>query len=288
MTSLSFSVSKAASEKGTNLKDRIIPNLDDDHTTPSEHEENVLKRKRDEVIPCKGNNFKAKSSHAHDDELRKKDEFIPKKQVAGFGAAMLRGMGWRDGTPFGRADKIIEPVEPQPRPALAGLGSNLIDQQADSDKSKSSHKEEELKSTPNPPHESSFLKHRLEAASSTEAENHEKRKAITWLLPNLFVRYIGSGRFYLKKGIVMDITSKYECTLKMESGEIVENVDEKQLETMIPKRLGTQCMVVRGKNKGFVGKLVDKNRDKEICQLKNEDDDVVLVSFDDCCEFVEF
>lgn len=38
---------------------------------------------------------------------------------------MLEKMGWQEGKPLGRGDKIIEPIDPQVRPKLAGLGSSM-------------------------------------------------------------------------------------------------------------------------------------------------------------------
>ncbi|KAI0293484.1 DExH-box splicing factor binding site-domain-containing protein [Multifurca ochricompacta] len=45
--------------------------------------------------------------------------------VAQFGAAMLRGMGWKPGEPASRNKKrgIVEPWIPSPRPALLGIGA---------------------------------------------------------------------------------------------------------------------------------------------------------------------
>lgn len=43
--------------------------------------------------------------------------------IEGFGAALLRGMGWKDGEAFGKNGKITGPKEVKRRPALLGIGA---------------------------------------------------------------------------------------------------------------------------------------------------------------------
>ncbi|KAI8935896.1 hypothetical protein NX059_007409 [Plenodomus lindquistii] len=43
--------------------------------------------------------------------------------IEGFGAALLRGMGWKDGEAFGKNGKTAKPKEVKRRPALLGIGA---------------------------------------------------------------------------------------------------------------------------------------------------------------------
>ena len=46
--------------------------------------------------------------------------------IEAFGAAMLRGMGWKSGDPIGGINKAVTPVfEPQLRPRGLGLGADV-------------------------------------------------------------------------------------------------------------------------------------------------------------------
>ncbi|KAG2385898.1 hypothetical protein C9374_003047 [Naegleria lovaniensis] len=305
MSSKKLSFKVQSSERNTNVGDldgkTII--FEEHQKESSTDERSDLKRKHDDIIPCKGNYFQS-MKHAkrdnHDEKmLRDKEEFIPKKPVSGFGVAMLKGMGWQEGKPFGRTNKIVEPIEAQPRPPLAGLGSNLYQHLELDPKNKKLKEKLEQQDTKKQAAETTTRSIALSSKSlsigemknqqaAQTSQSQQPKKPITWLLPNIYVRYINEGKYYLQKGVILDIPTEYECTLKLDSGVILEHVYEHSLETVIPKHKGTLCMVVQGKDKGFVGEMISKDREKETCQLKSQDDDIVQVSFDHCCEYREF
>ncbi|KAL0562428.1 DNA primase large subunit Spp2, partial [Marasmius crinis-equi] len=55
--------------------------------------------------------------------------------VAQFGAALLRGMGWKEGTAASRKGKgVVEPYVPESRPALLGIGAKEMEQFDDGSK----------------------------------------------------------------------------------------------------------------------------------------------------------
>ncbi|KAK1225303.1 DNA primase large subunit Spp2 [Marasmius sp. AFHP31] len=62
--------------------------------------------------------------------------------VAQFGAALLRGMGWKEGTAASRKGKgIVEPYIPESRPALLGIGAKEMETFDDGGKKGSSRPE---------------------------------------------------------------------------------------------------------------------------------------------------
>jgi len=100
-----------------------------------------------------------------------------------------------------------------------------------------------------------------------------------WLFPGLVVRVISkgfsNGKYYLKKGIVMDVFGRKECTIQLsENGKLIE-VKQGMLETVIPK-IGEQVMVLLdGPHRHKLGTLMSKetgkdNEKRAIVQLKEE------------------
>ncbi|KAG9466031.1 hypothetical protein GDO78_017330 [Eleutherodactylus coqui] len=59
------------------------------------------------------------------------------------------------------------------------------------------------------------------------------------------------------------------------------------LETVIPKDVGDYVMVVLGKHRGQVGKILHRERQKSraLVQLEGDDDDAVTFSYDVICHY---
>eukprot|EP00249_Psilotum_nudum_P024715 c29273_g1_i1 orf=272-613(-) len=96
-----------------------------------------------------------------------------------------------------------------------------------------------------------------------------------------------SGRLYLKKARVADVISPDSCDVVMdESGDLVQEVRQDQLETALPKR-GGRVVVLGGKHRGLIGKLLERDSEKEVALLHMEDDfDVLTLNIDDVAEFI--
>ncbi|EEF39428.1 Protein MOS2, putative [Ricinus communis] len=94
-----------------------------------------------------------------------------------------------------------------------------------------------------------------------------KDEKMRWLRDHIRVRVISKdlkgGRFYLKKGEVVDVVGPYVCDISMdETKELVQGVDQDLLETALPRR-GGPVLVLYGKHKGAYGNLVEKDLDRE-------------------------
>mmetsp|Transcript_21825 Transcript_21825/g.53970 ORF Transcript_21825/g.53970 Transcript_21825/m.53970 type:complete len:592 (+) Transcript_21825:180-1955(+) len=117
----------------------------------------------------------------------------------------------------------------------------------------------------------------------------QKKRPQTWLTPNIRVRVITSkfGRSHDKrKGVVVDVTTK-GATLKMESGEILQVVPERYLETALPKVGGNAIILTPGNKHQFAkGRLLerDSKANKGAVQLF-EDMNIVNTSLDDIAEW---
>jgi len=104
-------------------------------------------------------------------------------------------------------------------------------------------------------------------------EDHRKQvEDVDWLRPHIRVRVIDkkvkAGKYYLKKATILDVVSRGVCTIVMDDDRrMVEDVTSKMLETVLPKT-GGYVLLVSGKFKGQRGKLLAKDRDREVANVQ--------------------
>ena len=82
--------------------------------------------------------------------------------------------------------------------------------------------------------------------------------------PHVRVRVVsqrlGDGRLYLKKGVIVDVTTPRECTLQLDDGgALVDGVPQHSLETVLPKKAAGRLLVVSGKLRGSRATLVSQD-----------------------------
>eukprot|EP01083_Nonionella_stella_P070550 188810_1 len=131
---------------------------------------------------------------------------------------------------------------------------------------------------------------RASHSGSRSSKSSEKAVRITWVVPHTRVRVVskslGGGRFYTKKGRVVDVVSPFEFMLLMDSGETLCGVFEKNVETVAPK-VGRDVIMVCGEHKGRSGRLLEKSSSKNTAAVQFLPDlDVVKCTLDDLCEYV--
>ena len=111
-----------------------------------------------------------------------------------------------------------------------------------------------------------------------------------WLQRGIRVQVVDKrlGRLYRAKGIVQEVTQPGRCTLLLEEGSRrhVENVSQRSLQTVIPKgSSGGRVVAVRGRYKGDVGVVMDKDKRRERLHVHLEEaGKTVALRFDDVCE----
>ena len=131
--------------------------------------------------------------------------------------------------------------------------------------------------------------------SSQIASSSSTSSSLSWLRQNIRVKIItkkelsNRGNYYLSKGTVVDIyypskstnTSK-QATIRLDNGVILQDVSEKYLETVLPKKKGDQCMILTGEYCGSIGNLIelDYDRNKVTLQLEDDDMEILLLSMD--------
>eukprot|EP00045_Choanoeca_perplexa_P017268 m.247846 g.247846 ORF g.247846 m.247846 type:complete len:485 (+) comp17494_c0_seq2:77-1531(+) len=129
------------------------------------------------------------------------------------------------------------------------------------------------------------------ASSDSKSSRSSKQAKRPWVRPEIRVRIVSQryqkGKHYNKKVSVVDVISLDNITVTDDSGRMLEDLREKDLETIIPKKENAAVMVVRGQHAGSRGRMIEKRKSKEqvVVQLNGEPS-VTVLSFDDVSEFV--
>ena len=118
-----------------------------------------------------------------------------------------------------------------------------------------------------------------------------------WLYSSIRVRVVSKslsrGKFYLKKGTIIDVPTPTECVVQLD-GEgdaapvLVSKVNQSALETCVPKKPGGRIIVVIGKLRGRRGKLLKKSDGRDTARIQLSDDFSIHddVDLDSIAEFV--
>ncbi|KAM8934257.1 G-patch domain and KOW motifs-containing protein [Pelodytes ibericus] len=129
---------------------------------------------------------------------------------------------------------------------------------------------------------------------SPEREKEKKKsrpEPQSWLHRDLKVRFIDKhykgGKYYNAKILIEDVSSPSSCVCRTESGQLLEDIKQDMLETLIPKEPGDHVMVVLGEHRGQVGTILhrDKHKSRALVQLQGEQDAAVTLSYDVICHY---
>ncbi|XP_077139878.1 G-patch domain and KOW motifs-containing protein isoform X1 [Ranitomeya variabilis] len=134
-------------------------------------------------------------------------------------------------------------------------------------------------------------RHRAKSPDRDKEQKKQKREEPSWLHRDLKVRFIDKrykgGKYYNSKIVVEDVLSPTTCVCRTETGHILEDIKQDMLETVIPKEEGEHVMVVLGKHRGQVGKILHRERQKSqaLVQLEGDIDAAVTFSYDVICHY---
>nr|KAJ3419736.1 hypothetical protein HK105_006567 [Polyrhizophydium stewartii] len=242
-----------------------------------------------------------------------------------FGEAMLRGMGWSDGKPVGKNQgAMVVPVVPKPRPHLLGLGATpapVVESKSKRPPRPGDNRKPEVRSDEN----GRWLRSTTRLLTNTfnpdayrdSARSVKERPAKGYdVVPGARV-FIKAGSSRGKKGFVLEVkekTSGRVVKIELEdtkdiarvwfgdvsviepapaiegSGEIVDEVYDRQLETCLPN-VGRPVKVVDHADRqliGMTGELLEKDSRKERAVVRlDHDDSIETFTFDEVCDFVE-
>eukprot|EP01017_Pseudomicrothorax_dubius_P013855 TRINITY_DN1625_c0_g1_i1.p1 TRINITY_DN1625_c0_g1~~TRINITY_DN1625_c0_g1_i1.p1 ORF type:complete len:340 (+),score=93.96 TRINITY_DN1625_c0_g1_i1:38-1057(+) len=122
-------------------------------------------------------------------------------------------------------------------------------------------------------------------------EDKKKKKKLKWVTENIRVRIISDkvndGKYYNLKVVVTDVLDKRTFLALTPSGDVVEDLREKEIETVMPKE-GELVKVLVGEHRGEIAKLLKKDKDKNKCQVQLVENlaEILSLSLDDCAEYV--
>lgn len=113
------------------------------------------------------------------------------------------------------------------------------------------------------------------------------KKKLKWIQPNLIVKIISkkyeNGKYYNKKGTVIDIIDKYTFQLKIGT-TILTDVTEKDIITTIPKQPGSKIKIITNQN--TEGIILQFLKSEKQALIKHCDSDTVCkYKFKEICDF---
>lgn len=134
-------------------------------------------------------------------------------------------------------------------------------------------------------------RHRPRSPDRDKDKKKQKQEEPSWLHRDLKVRFIDKyfkgGKYYNYKVLVEDVLSPTTCVCRTENGRILEDIKQDMLETVIPKEEGARVMVVLGKHRGQVGKILHRDRQKSraLVHLQGDHEGAVTLSYDVICHY---
>ncbi|BFZ00176.1 hypothetical protein BsWGS_03215 [Bradybaena similaris] len=128
--------------------------------------------------------------------------------------------------------------------------------------------------------------------SATSAEEKYSGETTSWLRNDLRVRivdrHLGRGKYYKDKAVVIDVPSQGMCVCKTDGGQVIENVSQLSLETVVPRQEDACVAIVGGSHRGQLGRIMRRDRDQclALVQLLADRATVLTVPYNDICEYV--
>lgn len=119
---------------------------------------------------------------------------------------------------------------------------------------------------------------------SRSREDEKKGKRLKWVAPGIIVRIISKkvygGKYYNQKARITDVLDRYKFLAQpIENGiEMLDNLTEKDIETVIPKDLNCSVLILRGEFKGEIGTIMSKDRKKDEVVIQVGMTDITKVS----------
>eukprot|EP01111_Echinosteliopsis_oligospora_P005872 TRINITY_DN1960_c1_g1_i1.p1 TRINITY_DN1960_c1_g1~~TRINITY_DN1960_c1_g1_i1.p1 ORF type:complete len:494 (-),score=189.56 TRINITY_DN1960_c1_g1_i1:75-1556(-) len=126
--------------------------------------------------------------------------------------------------------------------------------------------------------------------SSKKDSSSSSSSSSSWLRTNIRVRIVSKsyddGKYYNKKGTIVDVTGDKICIVQLDDCVgLLDNIKQRNLETVLPQVGGT-IMVVSGKKaKGRIGVLLSKHKEEATIQLEG-DKSVGNFALDDIAQYV--
>lgn len=131
---------------------------------------------------------------------------------------------------------------------------------------------------------------RNDSRSPSSSSSQQQSDALKWVHPSIRVRVISKdykdGRFYNVKGIVTDLLDIYTFSLTTPSREILEDLTEVDVETVMPE-LNKTVLVLSGEYKASRATLIERNKRLNQVRVQLHDTlEIITLTQDDVSELV--
>mmetsp|Transcript_28831 Transcript_28831/g.21471 ORF Transcript_28831/g.21471 Transcript_28831/m.21471 type:complete len:192 (+) Transcript_28831:15-590(+) len=120
-------------------------------------------------------------------------------------------------------------------------------------------------------------------------EGTHKVKKLKWVLPGIVVRVtskkVEEGKLYNQKLRILDVLTENKfLAVPLENAKRAQeftDLKEKHLETVLPKETDSEVLVLKGRCRGEVGKIISRDKKKQqlVVQVGL---DIETLGFDDC------
>ncbi|GMR48747.1 hypothetical protein PMAYCL1PPCAC_18942 [Pristionchus mayeri] len=132
---------------------------------------------------------------------------------------------------------------------------------------------------------------RKEKKRDRDERDYERKKeddTEMWVRVDCRVRMISEdykkGKYMDQKMRVVDVADRKNITLEDDTGKTHYSIRQSWLETVMPRNTGEKVIILRGRNRGAKGVMVEKDREREALQVSLiPTHEVIKVRFDDAC-----
>lgn len=114
-----------------------------------------------------------------------------------------------------------------------------------------------------------------------------------WLAAHIMVKvvdkHLQGGKLYLKKAEIIEILQPKVCTLySRDTRKYYSNVQQSQLETVVPQEEGARVLVIQGQYKGQRARLLKRSKEAQLAvvQFLSDLSQVAKLPFDDVSQYV--
>jgi len=125
-------------------------------------------------------------------------------------------------------------------------------------------------------------------------KQEKKKRKLKWVLPSIRLEIVSTsykgGKYFKSQGTVEDIFDKYTFSFVLDTGEMLEDLDEKMVQTVIPK-VGEKVKILKeGEYKGLVGVLLERQKKENKVVVKvdtGKGTEQLILTQDDCSKYRE-
>ena len=129
--------------------------------------------------------------------------------------------------------------------------------------------------------------HKADTMAAKQASSSSQGRTRSWIRPGVRVRIVDRRhRYYKYKAAVVDVTQPRVAVLRVENERqsMLEDMHERDLETVVPRETNARVMVLVGSYAGTTGRLLSRDSKTSLVQVHlDEDGSSRKYTFDDVC-----